>query len=251
MGLDGGDVDNDGDEDLVVTNIAGEGHTLYAGDGTGVYEDQSARMGLTAASLAYTGFGAAWLDFDNDGWLDLLTVNGAIHVVEQLARQGDPFPLRQRNQLFRNTRSGRLEDVTPAAGRIFASLDVGRGAAFGDVDNDGDTDVVVANNHAPLRLLRNNVGNRKHWLGLALKTTAQRDAPGARVTVVRQDGSTRMRRVHTDGSYGSANDPRLLFGLDDDDAAVAVRVTWPDGRMETWGRVPIDRWTTLVQGGGT
>jgi hypothetical protein len=257
MGVDTGDFDNDGDDDLVVTNIAGEGHDVYVNDGLGTFDDRSTDIGLTAASLPYTGFGAAWLDVDNDGWLDLFTVNGAVHLIEALARQGDKFPLGQRNQLFRNTGTGRLEDVTAMAGRVFEQLAVGRGAAFGDIDNDGDTDVVVANNSGPLRLLLNHVGNRKHWIGLRLKgpstplrASASRDMPGARATVVTADGTTRSRHVHTDGSYASANDPRLLFGLGDVNTPVRVRVVWPDGRAEEWDGVMPDRWTTLVQGTG-
>jgi hypothetical protein len=251
MGVDAADFDNDGDDDLVVTNIAGEGHDVYVNAGDGVFEDRSTQAGLTVSSLPYTGFGAAWLDIDNDGWLDLLTVNGHIHVIETLARQGDRFPLRQRNQLFRNTRDGRLEDVTAMAGPAFEPAAVGRGAAFGDVDNDGDTDVVIANNSGPLGLLVNQVGNRKHWVGLSLKGTAgSRDMAGARATIVLPDGSMRSRRARTDGSYASANDPRLLFGLGDTTAPLRVRVTWPDGREESWDGVMPDRWTTLTQGSG-
>jgi hypothetical protein len=251
MGVDAADFDNDGDDDLVVTNIAGEGHDVYVNDGTGAFDDRSTDVGLTAATLPYTGFGAAWVDVDNDGWLDLFTANGAVHVVEALARQGDRFPLGQRNQLLRNTGKGRLEDVTSMAGRVFEPLAVGRGAAFGDVDNDGDTDVIVANNSGPLRLLVNQIGNRKHWVGLSLKASdGMRDAPGARATITMADGTTRSRRVHTDGSYASANDPRLLFGLGDASGPVRVRVTWPEGRTEEWDGVMPDRWTTLVQGAG-
>jgi hypothetical protein len=248
MGVDAADVDNDGDEDLLVTNIAGEGHAVYVGDGAGAFEDRSTHAGLTARSLAYTGFGAAWFDADNDGWLDALSVNGHIHVIDALARQGDRFPLRQRMQLFRNTRDGRLEDVTSSAGAAFDRAEVGRGAAFGDLDNDGDADVVVANNSGPLRLLLNNRGDRNQWLGLALKDAVGRTMIGARATVVLPDGTTRTRHAHADGSYASANDPRVLVGLGDAAGPVRVRVTWPDGSTEEWNGVMAGRWTTLVKG---
>ncbi|MBM3818213.1 MAG: CRTAC1 family protein [Acidimicrobiia bacterium] len=251
MGVDAADFDNDGDDDLIVTNIAGEGHALYVDTGGGVFEDRSTPAGLTVATLPYTGFGAAWLDADNDGWLDLLTVNGHIHVLEALARAGDTFPLDQRKQLFRNTRGGRFEDATAAAGPAFEGTSVGRGAAVGDIDNDGDTDVVVSNNDGPLSLLVNHRGNAQHWLGLELRpATGPRGAPGARATIELPDGSRRVRRAHTDGSYASASDPRILIGLGDSAGSLRVRVDWPDGRSETWDSVMADRWTTLTQGTG-
>jgi enediyne biosynthesis protein E4 len=252
MGVDAGDFDNDGDEDLFITEQTGEGHNLYVNDGSGVFEDQSSRSGLAAASLSYTGFGTAWFDYDNDGWLDLLTVNGAVQTIQALAQARDPFPLHQRKQLFRNLRNGRFEDVTASAGAAFQLSEVGRGAAFGDIDNDGDTDVVVANNNGPLRLLINNVGNRRHWLGLRLVDhSAKRDMLGARVEIVRNREPVRLwRRARSDGSYASANDPRVLVGLGDSTETPTVRVRWPDGRLEEWANVPIDRYVTLAERGG-
>jgi hypothetical protein len=251
MGVDAGDFDNDGDEDIVVTEQTGEGHNLYVNDGHGSFDDRSARSGLASASLGYTGFGAAWFDYDNDGWLDLLTVNGAVQIIQALAQAHDPFPLHQRKQLFHNLgnpstgsgQAGRFEDVTARAGKAFDLSEVGRGAAFGDVDNDGDTDVVVANNNGPLRLLINNIGNKNHWLGLRL--VALRDAIGARVEIVRKNAPTLWRRVHTDGSYGSASDPRVLVGLGDSADAPTVRVHWPDGSVSEHQTVSIDRYTTI------
>ncbi len=249
MGVDAGDFDNDGDEDLVMTHIAGEGHNLYVNDGAGLFEDRSTVVGLTAATLGYTGFGAGWVDVDNDGALDLFTVSGAIQMIEELARGGDRYPLHQRKQLFRNV-AGRFEDVTASAGTAFELSEVGRGSAFGDIDNDGDTDAIVANNNGTLRLLLNNVGNRKHWVGLRL-LGKQRDMVGARVVVIRPGSlPTLSRRARADGSYASANDPRVLVGLGDSMGAVRVRVTWPDGRVEEWTDVPTDRWQTLIQGTG-
>jgi len=238
MGVDAGDVDNDGDDDLFVTEQTGEGHNLYINDGHGAFEDQSARSGLAAASLGFTGFGAAWFDYDNDGWLDLLTVNGAVQTIQALAQARDPFPLHQTKQLFRNLSGGRFEEVTSRAGDAFGHSDVGRGAAFGDLDNDGDTDVVVSNNNGPAQLLVNNVGNRRHWLGVVAR-------PGARVEIRRKAGGSLWRRAHTDGSYASSNDPRVLVGLGDSSERPTVRVTWPDGRTTEQVNVDIDRYVTV------
>ena len=128
---------------------------------------------------------------------------------------------------------------------------MGRGAAFGDVDNDGDVDVLVANNNGTPRLLVNHIGSRNHWIGLRLVgQTAARDMLGARVGVVRTDGTTLWRRARSDGSYASANDPRVVAGLGQSTGAVRVRVVWPGGKTEEWSAVPIDRYTTLTEGSG-
>jgi hypothetical protein len=251
MGIDAGDFDNDGDEDLFITELTGQGDDLYVNDGTGAFEDRSARAGIRLASLPFTGFGAGWFDFDNDGWLDLMTVNGAVtQNIEALARN-EPFSLQQRRQVFRNLGNGLFTDVTKQAGSVFEISEVGRGLAFGDIDNDGDEDVLVGNDSGPLRLLVNNVGNRKHWVGLRLVGKAAggkvRDMVGARAAVVRSDGLTVWRRARADGSYGSANDPRVLVGLGDSTGPVTVRVIWPDGRREDVKGVPIDKYTTLTE----
>jgi hypothetical protein len=251
MGVDAGDFDNDGDEDLFVTNLTGEGHDLYVNDGSGLFEDQSARSGLGPASRPYTGFGAAWFDADNDGWLDMLIVNGAVQTIEALRRLNDPFPLHQRKLLFRNLGNGRFEDISARGGAAFQLSEVGRGAAFGDIDNDGDVDVLVANNNGKPRLLVNNVGSRHHWIGLrVIGRQAARDMLGARVGVVRDDGSVLWRRARSDGSYASANDPRVLVGLGSSAHVARVRVRWPDGTTEEWSAPAIDRYTTLKEGEG-
>jgi hypothetical protein len=250
MGVDAGDFDNDGDEDLIMTELTSQGHNLYVNDGTGTFEDRGTPSGIGPLSVAYTGFGAAWLDFDNDGWLDILTVNGTITAIEAQRRARDPFPQRQRKQLFRNLRDGRFEDVSDRAGPVFQTEDVGRGAAFGDIDNDGDEDVVVAIDSGRTQLLINQIGSRKHWLGLRLVGEHGRDMLGARVIVTRKSGPTLWRRARADGSYGSANDPRVLVGLGDSAEAPRVRVRWPSGRVEEWSDVAIDRYTTLKEGAG-
>jgi enediyne biosynthesis protein E4 len=251
MGVDAGDFDNDGDEDLFVTNLKGEGNDLYVNDGSGVFDAQSEQSGLGPGSLAYTGFGTAWLDFDNDGWLDLLTVNGAVQTIEAQRVANDPFPLHQAKLLFRNLGTGRFEDVTTRAGAVFRRSEVSRGAVFGDIDNDGDVDVLVANNNSAARLLINSTVQRNHWIGLRLVgRDVTRDMLGARVGVVPQGRSILWRRARADGSYASANDPRVLVGLGQASKVERVRVVWPDGTTEEWHDVAVDRYTTLKEGMG-
>lgn len=250
MGVDAGDFDNDGDEDLIITNLTGEGSTLYENDGTGSFRDVAAATGLRTQTLASTGFGTAWFDADNDGWLDILTVNGAVQTIQSLAAAGDPFPLRQRKQLLRNTGMRRFEDVTAAAGAAFASPEVGRGAAFGDVDNDGDVDVVVANNNGPTRLLLNTHATGNNWLGIRAVGGSGRDMLGAMAGLVLSDGSVRWRRVRADGSYGSANDPRIVFGLGPSGRPVRIRMQWPGGGKEEWPLTMSNRWIVVREGVG-
>jgi hypothetical protein len=253
MGVDAGDFDNDGDEDLIVSELNGEGSNLYVNDGTGVFEDRSAASGLGPATLPFTGFGTAWLDFDNDGWLDLLAVNGRVQAAE--GTTAEPFPMQQRKLLFRNGGNGRFEDVSHQAGAVFDQPQVGRGAAFGDIDNDGDEDVLVANDTGPAQLLVNTLHERggavRHWIGLRLVGTAgRRDMPGTRVEVIRAGRPALWRRVRADGSYASASDPRVLVGLGESADVARVRAHWPDGRVEEWTSVQIDKWQTLVEGNG-
>ena len=250
MGVDAGDFDADGDDDLFMTHVSAETNTLYVNGGAGFFEDRSAMTGLGAPSLPYTGFGTAWVDFDNDGWLDLLAVNGDVQAIEGLVRAGDPFPLHQPNQVFRNRGGEAFDDVTAGAGAVFELSDVGRGAAFGDVDNDGDVDVLVANNNGPARLLVNDTGQRRRWVGLRLIDGRGRDALGARVGVSRESGPVLWRRARADGSYASASDPRVVVGLGTAESVTGVRVEWPGGRVEDWDDVPVDGWTTLTEGTG-
>jgi hypothetical protein len=257
MGVDAGDFDDDGDEDLHVAVLPAEGTNLFVNDGSAAFEDRSAVSGLGAMTLGYSGFGSAWLDFDNDGRLDILTVNGAIEAIK--GRPTDaPFPYDERKLLFRNQGDGRFENVTARAGAVFAVSEVSRGAAFGDIDNDGDTDVVISNIHGPARLLINQAASGRHWLGLRLVgprlrsgqggDSGGRDMLGARVEVTRADNVTLHRRARSDGSYASANDPRVLVGLGQAAGPVRVRIIWPDGAAEERADVPVDRWTTIRQG---
>ena len=261
MGVAAGDVDNDGDDDLFMTHLRYETNTLYRNDGRGVFEDATLGTRVGAPSLGATGFGAALFDLDNDGWLDLAAVNGAVIQIEELAAAGDPFPLHQPNQLLRHLGPAaaggvRFAAAGPEAGGAFTVSEVSRGLAAGDVDNDGDTDLVIFNNHGPARLALNAVGQDRPWLGLRLvggegrEAGPRRDMLGARVTLRRRGAPDLLRRVHADGSYCSAGDPRVLFGLGAGSDLEAVRVRWPDGTVEEWPPPAVGRYTTLTQGGG-
>lgn len=251
MGVDAADFDNDGDEDLFMTHLGTQTNTLFVNDGTGLFEDRTAVWGLGAPSIGRTSWGMRFFDYDNDGLLDILTVSGEVFIIEELARQGDPFPMHQPNQLFRNSGAGTYDEVTDRAGAVFELSEVSRGTAFGDIDNDGDTDVLLENCQGRARLLVNQVGNANHWVGLRLVAGSPAIAQiGAWVGVRRKGKATQWRRVRTDGGYASANDPRLLIGLGADTAVDQVEVHWPDGSVEAWNGIPIDTYTTLVKGGG-
>jgi len=249
MGVDIADYNGDGKDDIFVTHLTHEKATMYVNLGEGQFVDRSAAAGLYTATTAYTGFGTAFIDYDNDGWLDLVIANGAVHVIEELVRAHDPLPLHQKKQLLHNRGDGRFDDVTDQAGAAFALSEVGRGLAVGDLDNDGGMDFVVSNNNGPVRVFLNKVGSARPWIGLRL-LTGKRDAYGAEVRIVRKGASTLSRRVHADGSYLSSSDPRVLAGLGDAAEVEQIAVHWPDGRDETFPPPPLRRYTTLVEGGG-
>jgi hypothetical protein len=250
MGLAVGDADEDGDPDLFVTNITGETHAFYENLGGGRFEDRRMTAGLAAPTRPYTGFGTDWFDYDNDGLLDLFVANGAVTIIEVL--RGDPFPFRQRNLLLRNVGGRRFRDVTAEAGVGFQQAYVGRGAAFGDVDNDGDIDVLVTNNGGPARLLLNETAATHRWLQVRLEGVADnRQGLGARVGVRRQDGTTLWRRARADGSYLSASDPRVHFGLGAAQDVHGIVVDWPRAGREAWKGIGLNQTITLRQNTGS
>ena len=250
MGVVAADFDGDGDDDLFMTHLNGESNTLYENLGSGLFADRTRRFGLGQASWPYTAFGTGALDVDLDGWLDIFIVNGEVRVVPEQADAGDPLPLRQPNQLFRNLGDGRFEEVPGWGGPTGSLSEVSRGSAFGDVDNDGDTDVLVLNNNGPARLFLSEGSDRANWVGMRLLGPPGRNALGARVALVRAGGSTLWGRSHTDGSFGSAHDPRVVFGLGGDPVTGTVRVEWPDGHVEEWVGLTSGEYHTLRQGAG-
>ncbi len=249
MGVTAGDIDNDGDEDLLVTNLTREGSTLYRNNGKGQFDDATIEFNLAQASFLSTGFGVAWFDYDNDGWRDLFAANGAVTLLPAL--RGQPYPFHQRNQLFHNEGGKSFREVTNSAGPALQLSEVSRAAAFGDVDNDGDTDILVANNNGPARLLLNQAAARRHWLQVKLiGVKDNRDGIGARIAVIRKNAQPLWGRVHTDGSYLAASDPRVHFGLGSETSVEAVGVVWPSGAREMWTNVKVDALNTLRQGAG-
>lgn len=255
MGIALGDPDGDGDDDLLVTHLTGETNTLFLQQGGGMFEDATARSGLGAPSLPYTGFGTAWIDYDNDGRPDLAAFNGAVNLQGAMGTGDGLAPYAQPDLLFHNQSGGRFADVSAEAGAAFRTPRVSRGAAFGDIDNDGDTDVLVVDTDSPARLLVNETGSRNPWLGLRLvgkpaDGKAERDIPGARVEVMRKGAPSLFRRAATDGSYASASDPRILVGLGNASEVTGVRVRWPDGLAEAFPAPPLRTYTTLVRGTG-
>ncbi len=248
MGVDAADFDNDGDEDIFITHLMGETNTLYVNDGEGLFEDKTIAAGLAAGSFPYTAFGAGWLDADNDGWLDLLILNGAVQVINSQAEAGDPYPLKQPNQLFINQQGKGFKEAAYAPGSPLRAPLVSRGASFGDLDNDGDTDLVIHNNAGPVQVLLNTRGQEQHWLGLRLRDKHGRLHPlNARVELKLDKLPPLLRRGRRDGSYCSANDPRILIGLGEHDRIRALQVNWPDGSQSRHAVEKVDQYLEIRQ----
>lgn len=233
MGVDAADFDGDGDEDLFMTHLIGETNTLYVNEGAGTFIDRSVQWGLASPSRLYTAFGTVWLDVDRDGRLDLFVANGAVKAVEQLAAAQDPFPYHHPNQLFQNRGDGDFEDVSSRAGEAFSRSEVSRGVALGDLDNDGDHDLIVANNNGPARLLLGRAPADRPWLGLDLRRKG-RALVGARASLELGDGTVLWRRARRDGSFAGSSDPRILFGWPHGEVR-SLRVLWPNGRESVHG----------------
>jgi len=247
MGVAVGDFDNDGRLDLLKTNFSGDYPNVYHNIGRGIFEDVVLKAGL-AVNPQYVGWGIGLVDLDNDGWRDVLQVNG--HVYPELDRREGNEKYRNPRLVYRNLGGGRFEDISALTGPGVAEKRSSRGAAFGDFDNDGDIDVVIMNMGTTPSLLRNDLRSDHHWLKVKLEgTKSNRAAIGA--TVMLEAGTLRQAdAVLSQASYISHNDLRLHFGLGTQQRVDRITVHWPSGAVEQFPGGLVDRLVLLVEGSG-
>jgi enediyne biosynthesis protein E4 len=249
MGIAVGDYNRDGKVDFHITNFSDDYNTLYRNDGETSFTDISFAAGLANATIPFLGWGTGFLDYDNDGLLDIFVANG--HVYPGVDKQDWGTTWAQRPLLFRNIKGAKFEEVPPATGSGLAVVVSARGAAFGDLFNDGKIDVVVNVIDGTPLLLRNVVKNSNHWLGLQLVggPKSPRDAIGAKVFLTA--GGIRQRGdVFSGGSYASSSDPRLHFGLGSSTKLDKIEIQWPSGLKEEIHVSSVDRIFTVVEGRG-
>lgn len=244
MGVVASDQDNDGDPDILVVNLGGESDSFYRNTGS-YFEDATVSVGLANISKRHTRFGVALMDFDNDSELDLFEANGAISLSNQ---EHIDVGYAEPNSLWKGRT--RFELVDPPGGTEQPLINTSRGLAFGDINNDGGVDLLVINRDGPVSLLINQVSNRGQWVGFAAVNEVSSNVHGAMVSGV--IGSRKVyRSVHTAGSYLSANDPRVHFGLGDETRISDVIVQWPGGDRESFGDFEAGQWVNLQKGSGT
>lgn len=243
MGVDAGDYDGDGRFDLFVTNFQDDDNTLYHNDGKLSFTDLTYPAKLGRVSFNKLGWGAGFQDFDNDGHLDLFVANG--HVYPQVDAAQLPETYAQQSQLFRNLGNGTFAEVTRTAGAGMQVVKSSRGVAFADFDNDGRMDAVVVNMDDTLTLLHNTTRNANHWLTVqTVGTRSNRDGLGTRLRLF-ASGRIQVREVKTCGSFASANDPRVHFGLGAARMIERLEVIWPSGTKQTFTNVPVDHFIVV------
>lgn len=242
MGIDCGDYNGDGWLDLIVANS--EKATLYRNEEGLFFADATAESGLQQPTLPFVGFSPLFLDYDNDGHLDLFCANGHPQDVIEILMDHETYA--QRDQMFQNRGDGTYADVSETAGAYFTETLVGRAAATADYDNDGDTDIVIMNSNQRAVLLRNDGGNANNWIGIKLVGSQRnRDGIGAKVTVSTAD-LTQMREVKSGSSYASGSDTRLLFGLGEHQHVEKIVIVWQGGPTQVLKDVPINQILTIV-----
>jgi Flp pilus assembly protein TadD len=245
MGTVFADIDDDGRPDILTTALPYEYYAFFHNTGRGQFQYGSVSSRLASATRPYGGWGIHVLDFDNDGRKELFLANA--HVMDNIEVSQPHLHTNQPPRLLRYT-GGKFVDISGEAGAVFAQPWAARGAAFGDLDNDGDIDAVVTDYNSPAHFLRNEGGNRNHWMGLNLRgTRSNRDAIGARVKITTAAGRVQYAAVSTAGSYLSANDRRLFFGLGRESAVREIEIRWPSGLAQTLTAPAIDHISEVVE----
>ena len=249
MGLAVGDYLNNGLVDLMATDFSDDYKALYRNDGEGSFTEIASEAGIAQIPVPFVGWGNAFLDFDNDGWKDLMMING--HVYPQVDEHDWGTTFAQRPLLFRNTRDGKFAYVPPVKGSGLATLTSGRGAAFGDLFNNGKIDVVINPIDGPPVLLKNVNPDREHWVELRLVggPKSARDAVGTTVYLV-ANGMRQREDVMSGGSFISSNDQRPHFGLGAATEAGTAEIRWPSGAKEGVKLPGVDRIFTITEGHG-
>jgi hypothetical protein len=251
MGTDAADFDNSGRPGLVIGNFTNEGMALYHNDGTGLFTDQAPASGISRMSLQSLTFACFFFDYDLDGMLDILAVNG--HVADDISVVQPTVKYAQPPHVFHNRGNGRFEEVTASLGRALQQAIVGRGAAYADFDNDGDLDVLITANNGTARLLRNDNGNHNDVLRIkAVGTKSNRDGIGAKVVVTTTQGERLSRMVKTGSSYLSQSELPLTLGLGKPgtNGSVRVEVVWPSGQKDVIPGVKPNQFITVTEGKG-
>ena len=244
MGVDFADYKNDGWPGLVVTDLAGQRYALYQNNHDGTFTYASYSSGLARLTIAHSGWGIRFIDYDNDGWKDLLIAQG--HDLDTIELTNPSLRYREPMMLLRNTGRG-FEDVSAESGSVFQKPWVGRGLAIGDIDNDGRTDAVVTTNDGSLHILMNRTQTKNHWITLELEgTKSNRDAIGAEVKIVTAKGA-QYAMVSTASSYLSASDKRVHFGLGSETTVESLEIHWPSGIVQTLENVHGDQFLHIKE----
>lgn len=249
MGVAVGDYMNNGLLDFAISDFSDESKLLFRNQGKGGFNEVSMRSGIGKASIPFLGWGDGFLDYDNDGWLDLMFVNGHIYPAADRLDWGTSYA--QRSLLFHNDHDGKFIEIPPVKGTALAEVISGRGAAFGDLFNDGKIDVIISQMDGAPVLLRNVNPDHHHWVELKLVGGAKspRDAVGATVYLT-ANGVRQRQDVMSGGSYVSTNDPRPHFGLGDATDAGTAEIHWPSGAKEAIKLPAVDRIYTITEGKG-
>jgi hypothetical protein len=238
MGVDFADYNNDGWPDLIITDLANQRYALYQNNGDSTFNYASFSTGITRATMLHSGWGVRFLDYDNDGWKDLLVAQG--HDLDTVELNYPNLHYREPMLLLRNT-GKEFVDVSADSGAVFHQPWLGRGMAIGDIDNDGRLDAVVTSNDGPVYILHNETPTQNHWLTLKLVGhKSNRDAIGAEVKLITANGA-QFATVSTAASYLSSSDKRVHFGLGPEAAAQSIEIRWPSGILQTLKNVRADQ----------